>query len=60
MREYWIVHPNYPLIEQFTSEEGAFKKIGSFSAEDEMTPHIFPDPIPYSLFPKAAMLSPVL
>lgn len=43
VREYWIVHPDYPLIEQFASEEGAFKKIGSFSSEDEMTPHIFPD-----------------
>lgn len=43
VREFWLIQPDYSVIQQFINEDGVFKKIGDFFHDDEMSPHIFPD-----------------
>ncbi len=41
--EYWIVYPNDAIIHQFVLKEGKYYQHGVFTAEEEISPYLFPE-----------------
>lgn len=43
VREYWVVHPSYHLIQVYSLDNGRYKKVGDFSPGDTLKVGIFED-----------------